>query len=908
MEDIKTDYLYFSITNIILFKTLIDVISKKTDGIRFRFKKNKKCHVLLEITSINLTRTYFTKCKINFIEKFICDEDTIQLEFDPINLLNILKTFDNLTKGKIEFIINSNNKEIMEVNFKEIINENKDIQTKKLKQIQVSTFRFNIFYPKYQEKEIIKVNHDKIIIMKAKIFHKICKDLELLFPNVKINSKNNKYLCLGYNLSGCEGLIRLKYESDESNKSDKSDKSDDKNNYVKLKDNNNKIITTKGIYNLEDIGIFSKLSEISTYFDIKIKDLKSMELTYKFDELCIFSVNYMSINDDTIKNYSNLLNFDQSESNSDNTSNYSEKSKDEDQNKLKKKTIDDKILWFEITQIDILKSICESIEKLTTYPIFKISCIDDLLYIEISCTNSSKTIMFNTKIKNIFGKFKKITKSIELGINLDYFNTLLKLGTKTSLMILSIDKQDKQNLIIQIKNDNTIKQTFKIKLINVEYEKNLILLDKLTNKIIIESNEFYRIAKEIGTIGGEFRIELGEKNMIFSSENDSKYINLIKNNNSIIETKFVNFTDNISCEYETKDIIIFSRMINYIDNFTLNINKQGTMIIDTQLCSNGFMKIQYQSKNKDEISYLDNDLLLSDVESMENKIIFFKLKNTNIMKTIIDTLDKISSEVIWTFYSENLTENLTENSMNLEMICTDPSKTLYVKTKLYSNLFKSFYSKSKMFRFCMNLENLNKILKLIEKDDIVIYCYIENSDPNNMVIRFKNLEKKNKKMFKIPLQIVQLTNPSQLSLSFEKKIVFECSNMFKKCKTTNINSHFVQIDCDGDKLEFSGIGINSTKTNSIELNKTNDSKLEIINLDDNHVKCIYETKNIMYFSKLTSITQNFSIYMKNNFALTMIFGLGLDGSITTMLSPVNDEYISNESYDYSDDEEEINLI
>ena len=48
--------------------------------------------------------------------------------------------------------------------------------------------------------------------------------------------------------------------------------------------------------------------------------------------------------------------------------------------------------------------------------------------------------------------------------------------------------------------------------------------------------------------------------------------------------------------------------------------------------------------------------------------------------------------------------------------------------------------------------------------------------------------------------------------------------------------------------------------------------------------------------------------MKNNFPLTSIFNFGDYGSISVILSPVNEEHISNKDYDYSDDEDDVELL
>ncbi len=141
----------------------------------------------------------------------------------------------------------------------------------------------------------------------------------------------------------------------------------------------------------------------------------------------------------------------------------------------------------------------------------------------------------------------------------------------------------------------------------------------------------------------------------------------------------------------------------------------------------------------------------------------------------------------------------------------------------------------------------------------------------------------------------------KLSLNFEKKITLGYDNFFSKCKMINNNSQFIKIECDGEKIIFKCVG---DKEGILTLDKNDDDILEIINLDDNKVECIYELKNIMIFSKLSVITKEFSFYMKNNFALTSIFDFGNNSSMSVILSHSSEEYINNQQYDYSDDEDD----
>lgn len=935
-------HLYFELTDINVIKTFFESFANDIDIVRLTLRKNK-INTELDITGANSTRTYYIKSKFyngiikNYYLSESIDEMEIQIELVPCDLINILKSYefgDNL----LVLYAYSNNKNIMFVEFKQekqkglefemndktnndsdSINKSKKVKsTNKIKKVIVKEKKYslNIGYPIYPEKQISKINFEKKITICAKKFHKVCKDLGTLFKNIKISSKNNKSLCLGYNNSKCDGLIKFNY--DESNVL--------LENLLNSKTNN-----ISGVYCVEDIVRFSKLSEISTNYYFKIKNNYFLESVFTISDYGIINVSFIPLKEDIMKNSIDLADLDKKDnlSNSSNSSNASDTSNSSNLSiKKTQKTINDKIIYVEIEKIELFKNVLECVEKIVLEPIFKLCSDNGEMKINIFCSSNSKNMNLDINLKNIFGRYKNLLKPIDLGIGLKYLNDILKNVNKTERVIMSIDPNDKQNLNIQIKNginsttDMEFKRIYKIKLLNVEETEQIQItnkteLSKRVCKISIESDEFYKISKDINTIGNEIKISYDYKNLIFSSINECKYVNIIKKDNCIInineygedgkeKNKIIN-------EFDVKDIMIFSKLASSMEEFEINLRTDGRLIIQSNFTEiSGSIMIQLMSKNLSEIIPNDKNMLKSDVEIMNDKIIFFKLKKINFMKNIIDTLDKIVSDVEWVFTTDNtnteakINDEDTEVKAGLEMVCVDPSKTLYVKTKLTSELFKSYYCEKNIFKFGMNLEFFNKILKLTDKGDIALYCYIEKNDPSNLIVRFKNSEKKNKRIFKIPLQIINIKKDNtQISFEFEKKITMGTDSLFSRCKMIGNTSQFVKIVCDGEKILFKCVG---EKEGIITLDSTDDTILEIINLNDEKVEGSFEVKNILMFSRLGTITKNFSLYMKNNFALISVYGFGDCGSINVILSPSTEEHINNQLYDYSDDEDDIELL
>lgn len=124
------------------------------------------------------------------------------------------------------------------------------------------------------------------------------------------------------------------------------------------------------------------------------------------------------------------------------------------------------------------------------------------------------------------------------------------------------------------------------------------------------------------------------------------------------------------------------------------------------------------------------------------------------------------------------------------------------------------------------------------------------------------------------------------------------NNFINKCKMISNTSQFVKIECCDSKLILNCVG---EKEGILTLDDIDDKSLEITTTTEKDVKGTYEIKNILLFHKLSSITEKFSLFMKNNFPLTCNYSFGDCGNIITILSHVNDEHISNLMYDYDDD-------
>lgn len=291
---------------------------------------------------------------------------------------------------------------------------------------------------------------------------------------------------------------------------------------------------------------------------------------------------------------------------------------------------------------------------------------------------------------------------------------------------------------------------------------------------------------------------------------------------------------------------------------------------------------------------------------ISDKILFFKIEYIDLLKIITEILDKMVSEVTWTFTSHNPTNN-SEEFVGLEMGCTDPSRTVYFKTKLGKEIFKLYHCREYIYELGIGLENLNKILKFVDKSDTSLYFYVEENDTQNLVIKFRNKEKKNKRIYRLPLININSQKIPQKKMEFDKKIIIPGEEFHKVCKEMNSIAEYIEIICSSKSLTFNCKG----DCQGTNVYKTGEDEIEIITENkkgEKVIKGIYELKNIVSFAKLTNISDEFSIYMKNNFALTIVYSIESLGNITIVFSPVQEDTIKNVSYPYSDDEDELDMI
>ncbi len=287
------------------------------------------------------------------------------------------------------------------------------------------------------------------------------------------------------------------------------------------------------------------------------------------------------------------------------------------------------------------------------------------------------------------------------------------------------------------------------------------------------------------------------------------------------------------------------------------------------------------------------------------RILYLKTGYVIPLKTLTEVLSNVLTETTWVFTAPDPKD--PEKFAGLEIATADTSRTIFIRVQLAAKEFDPYYCKYDRLELGVSLINLYKLLKSVDKDD-TMSLYVEENDRQNLIIEIENQEKKSKTFYKLKLMDLDQQPKKTAKIEYDIKITMPSTEFHKLCREMNNIAEYVDIQCTSKNIIFTCKGDcaeRSTIFKSEEggLNISNENKK-----NHNIIQGIYELKNIVLFTKCANLCNDIEIYMKNDFALTIIYTIATLGTIKIALSPVKEENIKNISYSYSDDEDDLEII
>jgi proliferating cell nuclear antigen len=282
-------------------------------------------------------------------------------------------------------------------------------------------------------------------------------------------------------------------------------------------------------------------------------------------------------------------------------------------------------------------------------------------------------------------------------------------------------------------------------------------------------------------------------------------------------------------------------------------------------------------------------------------ILFFKIEDITSFKTMIETLSKVVSETTWILHNPKDKQKF----IGLEINTADSSRSIFIKIQISSDEFLEFDCKNERYQLGINLEKLNKMIKFVEKED-KLNIFLNEKDISHLIIEIERATTKGKKTLKIPLMNLEYEDKPTKKIDYEK-IISTTPNIYKKIFRELDDFENVKINCTNKKILFVYKDDLGTEINDEYILDSDGINIENFSSPKEFVGT-YPIKYLVLFVKCANLCEELEIYMKTEFTLTVKFPTISFGTIIISLSPINDECVKNVEYDYSEDEDTIDVI
>jgi len=286
---------------------------------------------------------------------------------------------------------------------------------------------------------------------------------------------------------------------------------------------------------------------------------------------------------------------------------------------------------------------------------------------------------------------------------------------------------------------------------------------------------------------------------------------------------------------------------------------------------------------------------------MSNNIVKIRTEHSNDLKTLFDILKEVLHEFKMEFIQPDPSDPLPGSGTacdgkNLEkggikIIEFDEHQTLLIYIKLEGSQFSEFHVKYKKHSIGLDLQQLHKFLKTLERECIVTLS-IDQDDEQHIKFQTSSNTKSSSSIYKQKLMDLNEQNknlPQQAE--FQMSVNMESNDFHKMCREMNQFSDNVEIICTSNEITFKCVGDSCSLVKKFS---NSDSGVQIKCCDENVsiVQAIYELKYLVTFGKCVNLCQDIQLYMRNDYPLFIKYHVASLGIMTIGLSPVSPPYCS----------------
>jgi proliferating cell nuclear antigen len=262
---------------------------------------------------------------------------------------------------------------------------------------------------------------------------------------------------------------------------------------------------------------------------------------------------------------------------------------------------------------------------------------DKFVGLEIATADTSRTIYIKVKLEakefnDYFCKYEKF----EMGISLHNLYKLLKSVDKDDTLSMYVEENDKQNLIMEIENQDKKSKTFyKLKLMDLDHQPKKSSKVEFDVRITMPSNEFHKLFREMNNIAEYVEIKCTSKNIIFTCKGDCAERSTIYKseegglNISNENKKNQNIVQGI---YEIKNIVLFTKCASLCNDLEIYMKNDFALTINYTIATLGKITVALSPIKEENIknisySYSDDEDDVNVINNTLNKVNFDNEKN-----------------------------------------------------------------------------------------------------------------------------------------------------------------------------------------------------------------------------------------------------------------------------------------
>ncbi len=241
------------------------------------------------------------------------------------------------------------------------------------------------------------------------------------------------------------------------------------------------------------------------------------------------------------------------------------------------------------------------------------------------------------------------------------------------------------------------------------------------------------------------------------------------------------------------------------------------------------------------------------------------------------------------------------NSSGLRITTVDQSRTILIHVKLNAEDFTDFICKKNKVEIGVNMPNLHKLIKSIDKEDIMTLTLDSKDQSNlNILVDNDNPDKDVHSAYKLKLLDIPRNKFRMPGSDVDAQIIMSSQYFHKICREMSSYADYIDIKCSKSSVIFSCAGFFAER--STELKQSNAVDIQHISSEDDGdtiVQGIYDLKHLVMFSKCASLCNNIEIFMKNDYPLIIRYTIASLGKMMICLTAVKAKTDDN----FSDDED-----